>query len=737
MASTLLSILWQAPSSPPSKHNDSTSTTYTSSPLTPYHDAKEELDDDEEDDIFSKYRKTHEDNKENKIEWNVPAVTTVTPERPTSKGMDTPDGLRPRPSAASLRARRNVLPVPFQAEPLTAVGALVQSLDTAPSPILIKKRKEDPQRSLPVLPPRHWDPLPPPNFSLPALEVPSAEDHFLHMESSYQTQDDSIEEEEEDEDIFRSYCMLNDSLEEAAKTPVRKKKSLQRIPPSPSEDSSIESPRRSLNSWEQYERYKEQTEELHIPINMPPSYARQPYDFHPIGREEEEEVPESDLSVSLTLDNPYPPSIERSFQQYSLPIPSESLHSLDSEERDPPPCALPPSYQNHYTLDDALLSRKRVNQRCAKEKMLLQVITALLQNKDLVEEMEEVHSRHSFDPIQTLNLSSFSEREKHTLQDYMTEMLQQQEDCGWGEDESRRDYQRACVFVTKMLGEEEGRWKAKEWVRGVLGLRIDECGDTIRGGDTSLFSLPCSDTSTPNTSNVSMTTTITTALSPPSEPKHPNLKRTIEILSMLLSRLHSSFHTILEGGEQQQEVRRIYLQLMAIPTQDVKGVMDAFESVVPTVLPYRQSQVLYSMQVQHGRYEQRYERHEQLYHRGGYPSVENRNVVPRVIGPSLEDRFQCVEREYSAPYLSYRAPPPPRMPALPQYSLESNSRLSPTSTEMSESVISFGQVLQRTVAPLRREAMESVKCETRVGPRGAWAMQYENVMDEMMGNREL
>eukprot|EP00957_Ditylum_brightwellii_P006261 474856-Ditylum_brightwellii.AAC.1 len=177
---------------------------------------------------------------------------------------------------------------------------------------------------------------------------------------------------------------------------------------------------------------------------------------------------------------------------------------------------------------------------------------------------------------------------------------------------------------------------------------------------------------------------------------------------------------------------------MAIPTQDVKGVIDAFESVVPTMLPYRQSQVLYSMQVQHGRYEQRYERHEQLYHRGGgYPSVENRNVVPRVIGPSLEDRFQCVEREYSAPYLSYRAPPPPRMPALPQYSLESNSRLSPTSTEMSESVISFGQVLQRTVAPLRREAMESVKCETRVGPRGAWAMQYENVMDEMMGNREL
>eukprot|EP00957_Ditylum_brightwellii_P006262 474856-Ditylum_brightwellii.AAC.2 len=57
----------------------------------------------------------------------------------------------------------------------------------------------------------------------------------------------------------------------------------------------------------------------------------------------------------------------------------------------------------------------------------------------------------------------------------MTEMLQQQEDCGWGEDESRRDYQRACVFVTKMLGEEEGRWKAKEWVRGALGLRNDEC----------------------------------------------------------------------------------------------------------------------------------------------------------------------------------------------------------------------------------------------------------------------
>lgn len=109
--------------------------------------------------------------------------------------------------------------------------------------------------------------------------------------------------------------------------------------------------------------------------------------------------------------------------------------------------------------------------------------------------------------------------------------------------------------------------------------------ETVRGGDTSLFSLP-EDTMTPHTSNVSMTTTITTK--PPS-PQRRNkdatvVLKTVAILTTVVQRMSLACARLMEtdrSGSPEairatEEMKRHYLQLLSLPSKDLCTVSDAF-----------------------------------------------------------------------------------------------------------------------------------------------------------------
>lgn len=113
--------------------------------------------------------------------------------------------------------------------------------------------------------------------------------------------------------------------------------------------------------------------------------------------------------------------------------------------------------------------------------------------------------------------------------------------------------------------------------------------ETLRGGDTSLFSLP-SESATPCTSNVSLATTITSKPSPyrrnqpqsSSTQEAGHIRRTIEIVSTLLQKLTTACHEMANRKSPQDAIRategikRNYLQLMTMKNQDIRSVVDAF-----------------------------------------------------------------------------------------------------------------------------------------------------------------
>jgi hypothetical protein len=139
------------------------------------------------------------------------------------------------------------------------------------------------------------------------------------------------------------------------------------------------------------------------------------------------------------------------------------------------------------------------------------------------------------------------------------------------------------------------RWKPRTVLNSCFGFeQAPESPETVRGGDTSLYSLPSdsANTTTPHTSNVSMTTTITSAFSPNRKGRQQDgvrLRRTIEAIATLLERLSlactklaqlssTSNETSIKATE---EVKRLYLQLLAIKTEDLSALIDAFEVEQP------------------------------------------------------------------------------------------------------------------------------------------------------------
>lgn len=137
---------------------------------------------------------------------------------------------------------------------------------------------------------------------------------------------------------------------------------------------------------------------------------------------------------------------------------------------------------------------------------------------------------------------------------------------------------------------QEGRWRCVPGFRASVGL-VEEpkSPDTIRGGDTSLFSLPSQSATatTPHTSNVSVTTTITSAFSPdkPEGIQKKQLRQTLETVVMLFERLGTCCNTLM--GETfasssiavmaAEEITRIYLQVHTISINNLETLVDSFE----------------------------------------------------------------------------------------------------------------------------------------------------------------
>jgi hypothetical protein len=138
---------------------------------------------------------------------------------------------------------------------------------------------------------------------------------------------------------------------------------------------------------------------------------------------------------------------------------------------------------------------------------------------------------------------------------------------------------------------QQGRWKCVPGFRASIGLLEEpKSPATLRGGDTSLFSLPSQSATdaTPHTSNVSVTTTITSAFSPEKHGFHfqqKNLRQTTETIVSLFDRLGAACTKLM--GENfsssnvsimaAEEITRVYLQLQTISVGNLEALVDSFE----------------------------------------------------------------------------------------------------------------------------------------------------------------
>ena len=143
---------------------------------------------------------------------------------------------------------------------------------------------------------------------------------------------------------------------------------------------------------------------------------------------------------------------------------------------------------------------------------------------------------------------------------------------------------RVAPVLPPPFGDSHRRWRLVPGVKASLGLIPESPPTEQRGGDTSVFSLPCDDSAeTPMTSNVSLSTTITTrspdfrGAAPLSQQQHPALdvRRAIARVSSLLDRLSA---LLLRDDELPvQELKRVYTAVHGLDATALKAAVEAFE----------------------------------------------------------------------------------------------------------------------------------------------------------------
>mmetsp|Transcript_31270 Transcript_31270/g.47716 ORF Transcript_31270/g.47716 Transcript_31270/m.47716 type:complete len:745 (+) Transcript_31270:247-2481(+) len=267
---------------------------------------------------------------------------------------------------------------------------------------------------------------------------------------------------------------------------------------------------------------------------------------------------------------------------------------------------------------DALVNKKgKVDQRSQKEKRLLGCIKRLQSDVSLVAEIEQ-SSPSSWSEADDwflktpmdqegllLGLSSettqgLSKRVNNIILEMSTahkEVFQNPteiEEYG----DAHTDLELALRFLQQLLClQKENNWTCKFQIRAEMGVEplVGSPEHTVRGGDTSVFTLP-EDIDTPHTSNVSIATTITTKVSPAvavrNKPDAMNIRRTIEIFSTLLQRLTLACNRLLKTGNAHtreailatEDIKRYYLQLLSIDDSDVRNVFEAFLEQPPLLV---------------------------------------------------------------------------------------------------------------------------------------------------------
>jgi hypothetical protein len=137
------------------------------------------------------------------------------------------------------------------------------------------------------------------------------------------------------------------------------------------------------------------------------------------------------------------------------------------------------------------------------------------------------------------------------------------------------------------------RWRHIPGFRASLGFEeIPQSPPTVRGGDTSLFSLPSesANDATPHTSNVSMTSTITSAVTPDAKGhrhagyflRQGNLRQSMESVCTAIDALGAECSELaesqpLKASDSMKTVQNIYQQLLSVPKDDLKALIDSFE----------------------------------------------------------------------------------------------------------------------------------------------------------------
>ena len=142
---------------------------------------------------------------------------------------------------------------------------------------------------------------------------------------------------------------------------------------------------------------------------------------------------------------------------------------------------------------------------------------------------------------------------------------------------------------------QHGRWKCIPGFRAAVGLDEEpKSPETIRGGDTSLFSLPSESATdlTPHASNVSVTTTITSAFSPDKNERllgfnhqRRSLRQTLDTVITLFDHLGTECVALMGVSESNPgrlvqtkgEITRIYLQFQKVSADNLERLIDSFE----------------------------------------------------------------------------------------------------------------------------------------------------------------
>lgn len=387
--------------------------------------------------------------------------------------------------------------------------------------------------------------------------------------------------------------------------------------------------RGSFTSWkDRQEQFQRDTSFTRNILSRDPNASWQMansdgYDFDPILPEEEEAA-----SLKDSIDAPRLLSLVNDHGALNVSAISsshphhrdfESLHSLadtiddDDDEDDEEdynqinryqPLIDEISSQPPTTKDDgALLQLKVNNQRRIKEQLLLTTLVRLCSDVDLLKEIgSSMQQGACVSPRNNILFGlEASERKRsiREMENIVASMnIRPRSDAGH---ETKRMAIQFCLLVLQIpLSKPEipasdcaprQLWVSLPGLRSALGLDEEpESPTTIRGGDTSLFSLPSESANakddTPHTSNVSMTTTITTVLSPErnrpqlQEISKGGLRSTIESLTRLLARLEAAcllLTTLKTKLKTVEEITQIYKEFLQLPASDLKKISQFFE----------------------------------------------------------------------------------------------------------------------------------------------------------------